>query len=161
MTTATRIHQYQIQTVWTGNTGQGTANYRAYRRDHEISAPSKHAPILGSSDPVFRGDPARYNPEELVVAALSACHMLWVLHLCADAGITITAYSDEPLGLVTENPDGSGQFTEVTLRPLMKITDSSKIGEARALHHRAHEVCAIARSVNFSVLCAPTVLAAE
>ncbi len=149
MTKASRVHRYQVQTIWTGNTGQGTANYRAYRRDHEISGPSKQAPIPGSSDPVFRGDPARYNPEELLVAALSGCH------------ITITAYSDEPLGLVTENPDGSGQFTEVTLRPLMKITDSGKISEAQALHHRAHEVCAIARSVNFPVLCSPTVVAAE
>jgi organic hydroperoxide reductase OsmC/OhrA len=161
MTTATRIHRYQVQTVWTGNTGQGTANYRAYRRDHEISGPSKQAPIPGSSDPVFRGDPARYNPEELLVAALSGCHMLWVLHLCADAGITITAYSDEPLGLMTENADGSGEFTEVTLRPVMKITDAGKIAEAKALHHRAHAVCAIARSVNFPVLCTPTVVAAE
>jgi organic hydroperoxide reductase OsmC/OhrA len=87
--------------------------------------------------------------------------MLWVLHLCADAGITITAYSDEPIGLMTENPDGSGQFTEVTLRPVMKITDAGRISAAKALHHRAHEVCAIARSVNFSVLCTPTVVAAK
>jgi organic hydroperoxide reductase OsmC/OhrA len=161
MTNASRVHRYQVQTVWTGNTGKGTANYRGYRRDHEIFGLSKQASILGSSDPVFRGDPTRYNPEELLVAALSSCHMLWVLHLCADAGITITHYSDEPLGLMTENPDGSAQFTEVTLRPMMKITDSRKISEAQALHHRAHEVCAIARSVNFSVLCTPTVVAAE
>jgi organic hydroperoxide reductase OsmC/OhrA len=161
MTNASRVHRYQVRTIWTGNTGQGTSNYRAYRRDHEISGPNKQAAIPGSSDPVFRGDPARYNPEELLIGALSACHMLWVLHLCADAGITITAYSDEPLGLMTENADGSGQFSEVTLRPLMKITDAGKIAEAQALHHRAHEVCAIARSVNFSVLCTPTVVAAE
>ena len=161
MTNASRIHRYEVQTIWTGNIGQGTANYRAYRRDHEISGPSKQAPIPGSSDPMFRGDPARYNPEELLVAALSSCHMLWVLHLCADAGITITAYSDEPIGLMTENADGSGQFTEVTLRPVMRITDAGKISAARALHHRAHEVCAIARSVNFAVLCTPTVVAAE
>jgi organic hydroperoxide reductase OsmC/OhrA len=158
MNNSSRIHQYQVQIDWTGNTGQGTANYRAYRRDYEIFGPNKQTPILGSSDPVFRGDPSRYNPEELLVAALSACHMLWVLHLCADAGITITAYSDEPFGLMTENPDGSGRITEVTLRPLMKITNASRIEVAKALHHRAHALCAIAHSVNFPVLCAPSVV---
>jgi len=159
MTSATRVHRYQVQIVWTGNTGEGTANYRAYKRDHEISVTGKQAPILGTSDPLFRGDADRYNPEELLVSALSACHMLWVLHLCADAGITITEYSDEPLGLMNENADGSGEFTEVTLRPVMKISDAGMISQAKALHHRAHELCAIARSVNFPVVCAPTVLA--
>jgi organic hydroperoxide reductase OsmC/OhrA len=153
-----QIHRYEARIHWTGNTGRGTADYRAYRRDHEISGPNKQAPILGSSDPVFRGDPSRYNPEELLVAALSACHMLWVLHLCADAGITITAYSDEPFGLMTENPDGSGRFTEVTLRPSMKITNASRIEDAKAVHHRAHALCAIAHSVNFAVLCTPSVV---
>lgn len=157
----TSVHRYQVQTLWTGNRGQGTAHYRAYGRDHELSAPGKQAPIPGSSDPVFRGDPARYNPEELLVGALSACHMLWVLHLCAEAGITITDYRDEPLGVVTENADGSGEFSEVTLRPVMKITNAAQVSDAKALHHRAHEVCAIARSVNFPVRCMPTVAADE
>jgi len=157
MSNSTRVHQYQVRTTWTGNTGEGTANYRAYKRDHEIAGASKTAPILGSSDPLFRGDPARYNPEELLVAALSACHMLWVLHLCADAGITITAYSDEPMGIMTEEPDGSGRFTKVTLRPRMNITDAARIAEATALHDRVHKVCAIALSVNFPVLCTPSV----
>src|SRR5579872_5087290 len=159
MTNAARVHRYQVHTLWQGNTGQGTADYRAYRRDHEISGPGKMAPIPGSSDPIFRGDPARYNPEELLVGALSACHMLWVLHLSADSGITITDYSDQPLGLVTEHADGSGEFTEVTLRPVMKIKEALKIPDAEALHRRAHEVCALARSVNFAVRCEPTVTA--
>jgi len=161
MTTPSRIHQYQVQTVWTGNIGVGTANYRAYKRDHEISGSSKQVSIPGSSDPAFRGDPARYNPEELLLSAVSACHMLWVLHLCADAGITITDYSDQPVGTMTEHADGSGEFTEVTLRPVMKITDPGRVPDAKALHERAHEVCAIARSVNFPVRCNPTVLTAE
>jgi len=161
MTDTSRIHQYQIKTVWTGNTGVGTANYRAYKRDHEISGFNKQASIPGSSDPAFRGDVARYNPEELLLSALSACHMLWVLHLCADAGITVTEYSDQPVGTMTEHSDGSGEFTEVTLRPVMKITDAGKTPDVKALHQRAHEVCAIARSVNFSVRCNPTVLAGE
>src|ERR1700693_4591788 len=151
MTTASRVHRYQVQTIWTGNTGQGTANYRAYRRDHEISGPNKQALIPGSSDPVFRGDPARYNPEELLVAALSACHMLWVLHLCADAGIVVTDYSDDAAGQMLEHPDGSGEFTLVTLHPRMIITDGSRIDDAVAIHDKAHEVCCLARSVNFPV----------
>jgi len=151
-------HNYRVCTVWTGNTGQGTANYRAYMRDHEISGDGKLLAIPGSSDPVFRGDSRRYNPEELLVGALSACHMLWMLHLCADAGITITEYSDMASGVVAEEPDGSGRFTEVTLRPVITITDASRIQDAEALNAKAHEICAMANSVNFPVRCSPVVV---
>src|SRR5947209_930994 len=96
-------HQFRISTTWTGNNGQGTADYRSYRRDHEINGAGKSAPVSGSSDPGFRGDPSRYNPEELLVASLSACHMLWMLHLCADAGIVITEYCDDALGIMGLN----------------------------------------------------------
>jgi len=152
-----REHQYQITTQWTGNLGPGTSQYTAYSRNHEISGPQKQVPIPGSSDPLFRGDATRYNPEELLVGALSACHMLWVLHLCADAGIVITDYLDEAFGFMTENKDGSAEFTRVTLRPVMTITDPLRADEARALHDRAHEVCAMSRSVNFPVLHEPVV----
>jgi organic hydroperoxide reductase OsmC/OhrA len=104
-----KTHDYHITTEWTGNLGSGTADYRAYSRNHQISAAEKTAPIHGSSDPHFRGDGARYNPEELLVASLSTCHMLWVLHLCADAGIVITAYADDATGVMVENEDGAGQ----------------------------------------------------
>ena len=155
------LHHYQVQTTWTGNTGQGTASYRAYKRDHEISGAGKMAPIPGSSDAAFRGDPTRYNPEELLVSALSTCHMLWMLHLCADAGITVTAYSDEACGVMAEDSDGSGHFTEVTLHPVMRITDAARIKEAEALHAKAHELCFIANSVNFPVRCPSPVVLAE
>jgi organic hydroperoxide reductase OsmC/OhrA len=154
-------HQYQVVTKWTGNLGPGTSQYTAYSRNHEISGPRKETPIAGSSDPLFRGDATRYNPEELLVGALSACHMLWVLHLCADAGIVITGYSDEALGFMTENADGSAQFTGVRLRPVMAITDPARAAEALAIHDRAHAVCALARSVNFSVLHEPVVAGAS
>jgi organic hydroperoxide reductase OsmC/OhrA len=146
-----RIHRYQITNRWTGNLGTGTSTYRAYSRNHEIGAAHKSAPIAGSSDPLFRGDRSRYNPEELLVGAISACHMLWVLHLCADAGIVVTEYVDQPEGEMVERPDGSGEFTRVTLRPRMRITDPGRADEAREIHDRAHAVCAIARSVNFPV----------
>ena len=148
---AERRHHYQTTTRWTGNSGTGTSTYTAYSRNHELSGPGKAAPIAGSSDPAFRGDPSRYNPEELLLHALSACHMLWVLHLCADAGIVITEYTDHASGEMVEHADGSGEFTRVVLRPRMKITDAARAGEAQAIHHRAHQVCCLARSMNFPV----------
>ena len=155
-----RTHHYEVTTRWTGNLGPGTASYTAYSRNHEISAAAKGSTIAGSSDPAFRGDPTRYNPEELLVGALSACHMLWVLHRCADAGIVITDYRDEAAGEMAERPDGSGEFTSVVLRPHMTIADGQRADEAAAIHGRIHEVCALARSVNFEVRCEPVVTAA-
>ncbi|HEY1758563.1 MAG TPA: OsmC family protein [Bryobacteraceae bacterium] len=153
------MHRYVITNRWTGNLGSGTSAYRAYSRNHELSAEAKSAPIEGSSDPAFRGDPSRYNPEELLVGSLSACHMLALLHLCADAGIVVTDYSDEAEGEMLEHPGGAGEFTRVVLRPRMTITDPARISDAIALHHRAHELCFIARSVNFPVEHEPTVTA--
>ncbi len=144
-------------TCWTGNLGSGTSAYSAYSRNHELSAPGKSAPIAGSSDPAFRGDPTRYNPEELLLGALSACHMLWVLHLCADAGIAVTEYHDESEGFVVEHADGSGEFTRVVLRPRMTIADATRANDAAEIHHKAHALCALARSVSFEVACEPVI----
>jgi organic hydroperoxide reductase OsmC/OhrA len=154
-------HSYRVSTVWTGNRGSGTSSYRAYARDHEISAEQKSAPVLCSSDPAFRGDPSRYNPEELLVGSLSACHMLWFLHLCADAGIVVTGYRDEAAGTMATHGDGAGEFTKVVLKPHAVITDPSRVREATALHARAHQMCFIARSVNFPVEHQPVVVAAS
>jgi len=152
-----RRHTYRVTNAWTGNLGSGTSHYRAYSRNHELSGAGKTAPIAGSSEPLFRGDGARYNPEELLVGALSACHMLWVLHLSADAGIAILSYTDDALGEMAEHPDGSAEFTRVLLRPRMTLADPARAAEAIALHDRAREVCALARSVNFRVEHDPTV----
>jgi organic hydroperoxide reductase OsmC/OhrA len=146
-----RIHRYQISNRWTGNLGAGTSDYRAYSRSHELGGKGKLGPIQGSSDPLFRGDPQRYNPEELLMGALSACHMLWVLHLCADAGIVVTEYTDDAAGEMVEHPDGSGEFRRVVLRPRMTITDAGRVADATAIHHQAQTFCAMARSVNFRV----------
>lgn len=148
-------HDFTVTTTWTGNRGTGTSSYRAYGRDHHIVSPGKRSAIAGSSSPVFRGDADRYNPEELLIAALSACHMLWFLHLCADAGITVEEYRDQAGGTVQMNADGSGQFSHVTLRPAVRLADSSHAGELPVLHERAHHLCFIARSVNFPVRCEP------
>lgn len=155
----TREHHYRITTTWTGNLGTGTSDYRAYSRNHEITIAGKIASLPGSSDAVFRGDPARYTPEELLVASLSACHMLWFLHLCAEAGIVVTEYEDSASGEMSEHADGSGEFIRVVLRPRVVITDSASIADAMALHARAHQRCFIARSVNFPVQHEPVVVA--
>jgi len=157
VTATTHDHAYRTVVTWTGNDGTGTANYRAYRRDHDIGAPGKTA-IAGSSDPKFRGDATRYNPEELLVASLSSCHMLWYLHLCAVSGIVVTAYVDEATGAMTEEKDGSGQFTAVVLHPRVEVAQGSDIELAERLHERAHEMCFIARSVNFPVECEPRIV---
>jgi organic hydroperoxide reductase OsmC/OhrA len=150
-----RRHRYEVAVAWTGNDGSGTSGYRAYRRDHEIAAPGKPS-IAGSSDPAFRGDPARWNPEELLVASLSACHMLWYLHLASEAGIVVTGYSDAPVGTMIETPDGGGHFSEVVLHPTVTI-GSGDAGLAARLHHDAHAKCFVASSVNFPVRCEPQI----
>jgi organic hydroperoxide reductase OsmC/OhrA len=152
----TREHSYSINVSWTGNTGTGTSNFREYKRDHEISASGKPS-ITGSSDPTFRGDKARYNPEELLVASLSACHMLWYLHLCSDAGIVVVEYHDDATGVMVETEGGGGHFTNVTLRPVVKVSGAVDQELARRLHEQAHHLCFIANSVNFPVLCEPTI----
>src|SRR5215510_142107 len=146
-----KTHHYALTVTWTGNTGTGTSGYREYERRHEISASAQKPPIPGSSDPAFRGDPTRWNPEELLVAALSACHKLWYLHLCAEAGVIVTAYFDHADGVMEETADGSGRFLSVTLRPRVKIASGSDLAKARALHDTAHQKCFIANSVNFPV----------
>lgn len=153
---AHRQHRYAVRLSWTGNLGTGTSGYKAYSRDHELTAGTKPA-IPATSDPAFRGDPARWNPEEMLVGALSSCHQLWYLHLCATAGITVTAYSDEAEGVMEEEADGAGQFTTVVLRPRVTLAPGSDAEKALALHHDAAEKCFIARSVNFPVLHEPTV----
>jgi organic hydroperoxide reductase OsmC/OhrA len=145
-----KAHRYEATVVWTGNRGEGTTSYRAYARDHEVTADGRPA-IAGSSDPVFRGDPARWNPEQLLVASLSQCHLLEYLHLCAVSGVVVVAYEDRPVGVMTETEDGGGRFTEVTLKPVVTVADASMTDAASELHVRAHELCFIASSVNFPV----------
>ncbi|MFD9702295.1 OsmC family protein [Lentzea sp. NPDC059081] len=149
-------HQYEVDVVWTGNTGDGTSGYQAYERAHEVMVEGKPT-IPGSSDPSFRGDRGRYNPEELLVASLSQCHMLWYLHLASVNGVVVTAYRDHATGTMAEHPDGSGRFTEVTLNPVVSVADPGTREKAQALHEKAHALCFIAASVNFPVRHEPMV----
>lgn len=137
--------------------GAGTKTYKGYRRDHVIVAEGKSL-ISGSSDPSFRGDAARYNPEELLVASLSACHMLWYLHLCSANQVTVLDYQDAAAGVMRENADGSGEFVRALLRPVVKISAEADRTKALALHGEAHRCCFIARSVNFPVEIGPEIL---
>jgi organic hydroperoxide reductase OsmC/OhrA len=149
-----REHRYAIEVEWTGNRGTGTSDYRAYDRDHVVAAPGKPS-IPGSSDPSFRGDRTRWNPEELLVVSLSQCHMLWYLHLVAEAGVVVLDYRDRAEGVMTESADGSGRFATIVLKPRITIAAGADPERALALHHVAHEKCFIANSVNFPVLCEP------
>lgn len=150
-------HHYALSIEWTGNLGTGTSDYRAYTRNHTVTTEGK-ADVLASSDPAFRGDKTRHNPEEMLVAALSSCHMLSYLHVCVLNGVVVTEYKDNATGTMKENPDGSGQFTEVTLRPMVKVKDASMIEKANHLHEKASQLCFIARSVNFPVHHVPTAI---
>jgi organic hydroperoxide reductase OsmC/OhrA len=145
-----RTHSYDVTVTWTGNSGTGTSGYRAYERAHDVISGGRPV-IAGSSDPMFRGDAARWNPELGLVAALSQCHMLWYLHLCAVAGVVVTSYTDEAAGTMTEDDDGSGRFTEVVLRPRVTVAAPEMIEPAVNLHPEAHGKCFIANSVNFPV----------
>lgn len=153
-------HLYRPEIVWTGNLGKGTHSYAGYSRNHEISVPgvSKTAPIKGTADPAFRGDQSRWNPEELFVSSLSACHMLWYLHLCADAGVTVVSYRDEPEGTMELDRSGTGRFTSVVLRPRVGITPESDADEAHELHETAHSRCFLAASVSCSLTVEPMIL---
>jgi organic hydroperoxide reductase OsmC/OhrA len=144
-----RTHRYALTVRWTGNRGEGTRDYRAYGREHEILREGK-PPIPGSADPQFRGDATRWNPEELLVASLSACHQLWYLHLCAVNGIVVTAYEDAAEGFMDETADGAGQFARVVLHPRVSIAAGDP-ERATALHDEAARLCFVARSVNFEV----------
>ena len=149
-------HRYSVRVEWTGNQGSGTDHYRNYKRDHTISIEGK-PDLLGSADPTFRGDPTRHNPEEMLVAALSTCHLMSYLHVCAINGIVVIAYSDNATGHMETFPDGSGRLTEVVLHPEVMVKEPGMIEKAKELHHKAHELCFIANSVNFPVRCEPEI----
>jgi organic hydroperoxide reductase OsmC/OhrA len=154
VSTLNKTHTYSIQLQWTGNRGQGTASYRSYDRDYTLSIPGK-PDLLCASDPAFRGDPSRHNPEEQLVGALSGCHMLWYLHLCAVNQVIVLSYSDQPVGTMAETPSG-GRFQAVVLRPRIVLAAESDVAVAQQLHGEAHHACFIANSVNFPVTCEPT-----
>ncbi|MEP6783021.1 MAG: OsmC family protein [Acidobacteriota bacterium] len=157
---AGKTHSYPIRMSWTGNTGPGTAEYRGYKRDHEYSVDGKPV-VLGSSDPAFRGDATRYNPEELLVMSLSSCHMLWYLHLCAESNVVVVNYVDDAIGTMVEAAETGGHFTEVVLRPMVTISKDSDARLAESLHDRAHHLCYVANSVNFPVRCEARIQTAE
>jgi organic hydroperoxide reductase OsmC/OhrA len=153
----TREHIYTVSLTWTGNLGSGTSGFRDYSRDYEISAEGKPV-IRGSADPAFRGDPSRWNPEELLVASLAACHKLSYLYLTAQAGIVVTAYADRAEGIMEVGRDGAGRFKRVVLRPTVTVAEGSDVERARTFHKPAHEMCFIANSVNFLVECEPEIV---
>ena len=145
-----KLHEYNTTIEWTGNNGTGTSAYTAYDRSYTIQSEGK--PIIeGTADPAFRGDASKYNPEEMFLASIASCHMLWFLHLASSNDITVMSYTDQPVGMMIQNQDGSGQFENVILRPTIEIVQKEKSGMINALHHAASQNCFIARSLNFKV----------
>lgn len=143
-------HNYEIRVTWTGNTGTGTGSRRGYSRNNEVAAAGP-ALILGSADPAFRGDAARWNPEQLYLASIAQCHMLWYLDLAARAGVIVTGYEDRPTGIMVEEPSGAGQFASVTLHPTTRIAGTSDPALAAELHDQVGDYCFIARSINTQI----------
>lgn len=148
-------HNYKITTEWTGNKGDGNKNVRTYDRSHTVSIQGKPQLFLTTDNPAV-GDKSKLNPEDLLVSAISSCHMLSYLYVCAMEGIVITSYTDQATGIMIENASGGGSFNVVTLNPVFYVADESMVEKAIELHHKAHEICYIANSVNFEVKCNPT-----
>lgn len=151
-------HHYALHLAWTGDRGRGTADYNAYGRDHVLTVDGKH-PIEGSADRPFRGDVDRWNPEEMLLGALSQCHLLSYLWLCSMNGVVVTGYVDDAVGTMVQTRDGGGHFTEVVLRPRVTVASESMLARATELHREASEKCYIASSMNFPVRHEPTVVA--
>lgn len=149
-------HGYELTVTWTGNTGTGTSAYRGYSRTHTVSAAGL-PDVLGSADRTFHGDRDRWNPEQLLLAALSQCHLLSYLHVCVAEGVVVEEYVDHAVGTMVSDPDGSGRFTEAVLRPRVVVTDAAMVEAAVRAHRRANELCFIANSVNFPVRHEPVV----
>ncbi len=143
-------HKYKVQINWTGNNGSGTDHYKNFERSHHIKVDNK-ADILGSSDPAFRGDKTKHNPEELLLASISSCHMLWYLHLCSEAGVIVIDYIDNATAIMEETANGSGRFIEATLNPIVTVKENSMIDKANEIHKKANQFCFIANSLNFTV----------
>lgn len=144
-------HKYLTNLLWTGNSGKGTESYRSYERTHHFSSEGK--PLIEcSSDPAFRGDKSKYNPEEMFLAALSSCHMLWFLHFSSEAGVIVMEYSDAATGKMMESDEGNGRFTEVVLHPQVKVKESWMLACLEDLHNKAHQFCFISNSCNFPIL---------
>ncbi len=143
-------HEYTSRVVWTGNRGEGTAHYRAYDRTWNVETPGK--PVIPcSNDPLLGGDPTLHNPEDMLLSALSACHMLWYLHLAANAKITVVSYTDNSVAIGETERNGASRFLSATLRPHIVLKAGDDAAKADAIHHEIHKYCFIARSVNFPV----------
>jgi organic hydroperoxide reductase OsmC/OhrA len=147
-------HHYKLRNVWHGNKGTGTSHVAAYDRSHTVAVDNKPELHLTTGN-ALRGDPSKLNPEDLLLAAVSSCHLLSYLYLCSVEGVVVTEYSDDASGIMDEHPKGGGKFREIVLRPVVQVANSAMIEKAMELHHKAHEICYIANSVNFKVKCEP------
>lgn len=152
-------HHYSASVEWLGNRGTGTSSYRDYGREVLVTAAGKHS-IDGSADRTFHGNAQRWNPEDMLVAALSQCHLLSYLHVAASRGVIVTAYLDNAEGTMETTADGGGHFVSVTLHPVVTVASQAMVGEALDAHREAGRLCFIANSVNFPVHHEPRIVVA-
>lgn len=146
-------HHYALDLEWRGD---HTRTYESYTREHLVRIAGKPE-LITTADPMFRGDATKHNPEDLLLAALSSCHLLTYLALCARARIDVRSYRDKAKGTLLLTPDGGGRFTEVVLHPEVIVAEEGMLAKALAFHTSAHKYCFIANSVNFPVRCEPVV----
>ena len=120
-------------------------------KSHTITINDK--PVLNvSAAKAFKGDPALYNPEDLLLSSVVSCHMMSYLYVCKQNDIEVVSYTDKAEATLEVLADGSGRFTVIKLNPKVRITNKDKIVEAQSLHKKANQLCFIANSCNFPIL---------
>jgi len=148
--------EFNSRIQWTGNTGTGTSSYQGYLRTWDIAVPGK--PIVHcSNDPHLGGDPSLMNPEDLLLSAVSACHMLWYLHFASENNVVVESYIDKPKGLGETERSGRGRFLSIELSPSITLANDADLQLAESLHERVHDYCFIARSLSCPVYCRPQI----
>lgn len=152
-----KTQNYKLDLSWKGNRGAGTMTYTSYDRDFTAQKESRPA-ILGSSHPAFRGNSDRYCPEELLLASLSSCHMLWYLNMCASHDVVVLEYTDQPVMEMEVKEFGNGDIRSATLSPVVRIASDDQREQALAMHQKAHQSCFIAKGVNFDIILNPTIV---
>lgn len=144
-------HLFKATLNWSSNKKQEETISKFYNKSHQIKIEGK--PVLDiSAAKAFKGDPSLYNPEDLLLSSLVSCHMMSYLYVCSQNGIEVLEYSDNAEATLEVSPDGSGRFTEVRLKPKVKISNPDKVELALELHTKANKLCFIANSCNFPVL---------
>ena len=142
--------EHHIHLAW--DKGDAPFTYNDYPRNHALSFKNGQETVIASAAPAYKGDATKADPEDLLVASLSSCHMLSFLAIANKKKVTVTAYEDDAVGFL-ENDNGTLWIARVILRP--KVTCDADAGTLAQIHHLAHEACFIANSVKTDVRVEP------